>query len=84
MLAFFIAIPASRGSGGARIADVNRPRPVAINPAEISLGGDVLDDWAKESKPSVIKEVLILHICFLKNTNQATYVYARAVVCGLL
>ncbi|EPB77300.1 Bromodomain protein [Ancylostoma ceylanicum] len=45
----------SRGSGPARIADVNRPRPVAINPAEISLGGDVLDDWAKDSK-AVVKE----------------------------
>ncbi|RCN40598.1 hypothetical protein ANCCAN_13463, partial [Ancylostoma caninum] len=46
----------SRGSGPARIADVNRPRPVAINPAEISLGGDVLDDWAKDSKANIIKE----------------------------
>ncbi|KAK5982271.1 hypothetical protein GCK32_005075 [Trichostrongylus colubriformis] len=47
----------SRGSGsGVRNADASRPVPVAINPAEISLGGDAVD-WTKDSENSAeVKE----------------------------
>ncbi|VDN29476.1 unnamed protein product, partial [Cylicostephanus goldi] len=51
-----IQIDASRGHSATKTAEINRPRPVAINPAEISLGGDVVDNWIKEEKPTYIKE----------------------------
>ncbi|PIO69670.1 PHD-finger [Teladorsagia circumcincta] len=47
---------ASRGSSNVKNADASRPVPVAINPAEISLGGDSVD-WTKDSESStVVKE----------------------------
>ncbi|KHJ78313.1 hypothetical protein OESDEN_22067, partial [Oesophagostomum dentatum] len=57
-------VEASRGNASSKTAEINRPRPVAINPAEISLGGDVVCDWSKESKPQTeVKEVQFF--CFL-------------------
>ncbi|CAJ0606100.1 unnamed protein product [Cylicocyclus nassatus] len=47
---------ASRAHTAKKTAEINRPRPVAINPAGISLGGGVVDNWIKEEKPIDIKE----------------------------
>ncbi|VDO58611.1 unnamed protein product [Haemonchus placei] len=44
---------ASRVSNNTKNTGVDRPPPVAINPAEISLGGDAVD-WTKDQKSSAV------------------------------
>ncbi|WKX92989.1 hypothetical protein Q1695_010759 [Nippostrongylus brasiliensis] len=46
---------AARGAAHGRGSETCRPVPMAINPAEISLGGDVVD-WTKESVKNDVKE----------------------------
>ncbi|XGW10510.1 hypothetical protein V3C99_012196, partial [Haemonchus contortus] len=44
---------ASRVSNNSKNTGADRPPPVAINPAEISLGGDAVD-WTKDQKSSAV------------------------------